>query len=64
MPELTQRGPDLIPSHVAVRKRLAEHLTEAQLLRRLLRIAEDAAVERNRLATLDTPVVGEGVATR
>jgi hypothetical protein len=39
----------VIPKPSAVRHRLAEVATELQILRRLLRVADDAAEERHRL---------------
>jgi hypothetical protein len=48
---------DLIPRPGVVRDQLARTLRETQLLRRLLRVAEDAAEERHRLASAAPPEV-------
>jgi len=39
---------ETIPSPGAIRERLAQHLVEARLLRQLLRVSENVAVERER----------------
>jgi hypothetical protein len=44
---------DLIPRPPLVRERLARNLREGRLLRRLLRVAEAAAEERQRQAASD-----------
>ena len=45
--ELERFGNEVFPRPTDVRKRLADNLTEARMLRRLLRVVEDAAVERH-----------------
>lgn len=39
----------LIPSPSEIRQRLSESAAETRMLRRLLKLAEDASIERNRL---------------
>jgi hypothetical protein len=41
-------GNDVFLPPTEVRRRLADNLTEARMLRRLLRVVEDAAEERHR----------------
>ena len=48
MLEIERFGNDIFPPPAEVRKRLADNLTEARILRRLLCIVEDAAAERYR----------------
>jgi hypothetical protein len=45
---MEKRERKLIPLPSAVRERLAQNYKEAELLRRQLRVSEDAAVEANR----------------
>ncbi len=47
MPATERLSRELFPSPAAVRERLSENIVEARYLRRLLRVAEDAADERN-----------------
>jgi hypothetical protein len=54
---------ELIPPPNVVRDRLAENYEQARLLRRLLKLSEDASIERfERDSENRTPPVGEGVA--
>jgi hypothetical protein len=55
MPEIERFGNDVFPPPTEVRRRLADNLTEARMLRRLLRIVEDAAVERHRRKPVHVP---------
>ncbi|WP_165220227.1 hypothetical protein [Aquisphaera insulae] len=46
---------DLIPRPPVIRERLAQTRREAARLRKLLRLSEDAAIERHKQASSDTP---------
>ncbi len=54
MAEIQRLGPDLFPAPAVVRQRLSDNLYEAQMLRRLLRVVEDAADIRNRQRSDDS----------
>ncbi len=60
--ETRERG--LIPPPQVVRAVLARNYEQARLLRRLLKLSEDAAIERFERKSKDrTPPAGEGVGT-
>jgi hypothetical protein len=48
MPGAERLPSELFPPPAAIRERLSENIIESRYLRRLLRVAEDAANERNR----------------
>jgi hypothetical protein len=48
MPGTDRLSRELFPPPAAIRERLAENVIESRYLRRLLRVAQDAADERNR----------------
>jgi hypothetical protein len=52
---MEQHESKLIPPPTAVREELARNYEQARLLRRLLRLSEDAAVESHRRLTEDRP---------
>ncbi len=55
-PEPDRFSPQIFPDPAIVRRRLSDNLTEAQLLRRLLRVVDDVSAHKAERAAQGPPI--------